>query len=56
MRAVEPLFEVPGVLVVRSALSTLSLIEPRPQMPDPTPHRGLVAALIERIEAADRKR
>ena len=37
---------------VRSALSTLSLIEPRPQMPDPTPHRGRIAALVARLEAA----
>ena len=42
--------------VVRSALSTLSLVEPRPQMPDPTPHRGRIAALAERLEAADPRR
>ena len=35
---------------VRSGLSTLSLLEPRAQMPDPTPHRALIAGLIARLE------
>jgi hypothetical protein len=35
---------------VRSGLSTLSLLEPRLSMPDPTLHRILVAELLERLE------
>ena len=41
---------------VKSALSTLSLIEPRAQMPDPTPHRRRIAALLAQLEEADRRR
>ena len=36
---------------VRSNLATLSLIEPRPAMPDPRPHRDAVSALLRRLEA-----
>ncbi len=35
---------------VRSGLSTLSLLEPRLSMPDPTLHRILVADLLARLE------
>ncbi len=35
---------------VRSNLTTLSLLEPRAAMPDPRPHRELVATLLERLE------
>jgi hypothetical protein len=34
----------------RSALSLLSLLAPHPQMPDPTPHRPLLAGLLARLE------
>ena len=34
----------------RSALSLLSLLAPYPQMPDPTPHRPLLAGLLARLE------
>lgn len=37
---------------VRSNLTLLSLIEPRPGMPDPRPRRSDVAALLGRLEAA----
>lgn len=39
---------------VRSGLATLSLVEPRAQMPDPTPHRPLLSRLmagLEKLEA-----
>jgi hypothetical protein len=36
----------------RSGLSALSLLEPRVQMPDPTPHRAKLARLLERLEKA----
>ena len=36
--------------VVTSALSTLSLIEPVADMPDPIPHRQRIAALMARLE------
>lgn len=35
---------------VRSNLATLSLLEPRPAMPDPRPHRALVESLLRRLE------
>lgn len=35
---------------VRSNLTVLSLMEPVPGMPDPRPHRRLVAALLRRFE------
>ena len=35
---------------VRSNLTVLSLMEPVPGMPDPRPHRRLVAALLRRLE------
>ncbi len=38
---------------VRSGLSTLSLLEPRLQMPDPTRHRLLVADLLARLERTE---
>jgi hypothetical protein len=34
----------------RCALSLLSLLPPHPQMPDPTPHRPLLARLLARLE------
>lgn len=37
----------------RSGLSVLSLLEPRARMPDPTPHRGLIARLMARLERAE---
>jgi hypothetical protein len=40
----------------RSGLSALSLLEPRIQMPDPTPHRALIARLIARLERAEQGR
>lgn len=36
---------------VRSNLSLLSLLDPRPNMPDPTMHRALVGELFRRLEA-----
>jgi len=38
---------------IRSGLSMLSLLEPRVQMPDPTPHRALIAALMARLERVE---
>jgi hypothetical protein len=38
---------------VRSALSTMSLLEPRLHMPDPTPHRLLVADVLARLERTE---
>lgn len=35
---------------VRSNLTILSLMEPRPGMPDPGPHRGRIAGLLRRLE------
>ena len=34
----------------RSGLGTLSLLEPRSQMPDPVPHRALVAEVLATLE------
>ncbi|MGA2766328.1 MAG: hypothetical protein ABSG17_23535 [Spirochaetia bacterium] len=34
----------------------LSLLEPRLQMPDPTPHRSLVADLLAELEGMERDR
>jgi hypothetical protein len=39
--------------VVRSNLTILSLLAPRAGMPDPEPHRATLAALLERLTAAD---
>ena len=39
---------------VKAAVSTLSLIEPRAEMPDPTPHRERIATLMAQLEDADR--
>lgn len=39
--------------MVRSNLTVLSLIEPRPGMPDPRPRRADVAALLGLLEAGD---
>lgn len=38
--------------VVRSNLTVLSLLEPRPAMPDPRPLRTAMAALLDRLEEA----
>jgi hypothetical protein len=38
---------------VRSNLTVLSLLAPRPAMPDPQPRRAEVATLLRRLEAAD---
>lgn len=38
---------------VRSRLSTLSLLAPRPQMPDPVPHRGLIARVLAALEQGE---
>lgn len=38
---------------VRSNLTLLSLIEARTGMPDPTPQRSTVAALLQRLETSD---
>jgi hypothetical protein len=38
---------------VRSNLTLLSLVEPRPQMPDPEPERARVARLLGRLEAVE---
>jgi hypothetical protein len=35
---------------IRSNLATLSLLEPRAAMPDPRPHRELLAALFDRLD------
>lgn len=40
---------------VRSNLTILSLMQPRPGMPDPRPQRAAVAALLRRLEAGDRE-
>ena len=40
----------------RSGVATLSLLEPRVQMPDPTPHRLLVADLLAELEGMERDR
>lgn len=40
----------------RSALSTLSLLEARPSMPDPAPHRAGIARLLARLEKRDQTR
>lgn len=40
----------------RSGLSALSLLEPRVQMPDPTPHRALLAGLMARLESMEQDR
>lgn len=40
---------------VRSNLTILSLMQPRPGMPDPRPQRAGVAALLRRLEAGDRE-
>jgi hypothetical protein len=39
--------------LVRSNLSLLSLLEPRPGMPDPRPHRAIVATLLDRLERSE---
>jgi hypothetical protein len=41
---------------VRSGLSALSLLEPRVQMPDPTPHRALLARLMARLDSLEQDR
>jgi hypothetical protein len=38
---------------VRSNLTLLSLVETRPQMPDPEPERARVARLLGRLEAVE---
>ena len=38
---------------VRSNLTILSLLEPRPGMPDPRPRRAEIAALLRRLEAGE---
>jgi hypothetical protein len=38
---------------IRSNLTMLSLLEPRPGMPDPRPERARIAALLERLEASE---
>jgi hypothetical protein len=40
---------------VRSGLSVLSLLEPRTGMPDPGPHRALLARLMTRLESTERE-
>lgn len=35
---------------VRSGLSALSLLAPRPQMPDPMPHRAFIARVLAALE------
>jgi len=39
----------------RSGLAALSLLEPRVQMPDPVPHRRLVARLLAELEAKEKE-
>lgn len=41
---------------VRSNLAALSLLAPREAMPDPRPHRDLVAALLDRLERLEAAR
>jgi hypothetical protein len=41
---------------VRSGLATLSLVEPRARMLDPTPHRPLLALLMGRLESLEAPR
>lgn len=38
---------------VRSNLTVLSLLDTHPSMPDPAPHREMIASLLERLEEAD---
>ncbi|HVP17934.1 MAG TPA: hypothetical protein VMU36_02995 [Spirochaetia bacterium] len=40
----------------RSGLAALSLLEPRAQMPDPTPHRSLLAGLLSDLEKVESER
>lgn len=40
---------------VRSNLTILSLMEPRPGMPDPGPHRARIASLLRRLERMKEK-
>lgn len=40
----------------RSGLSALSLLEPRIQMPDPIPHRALLARLMAQLESMEQDR
>ena len=40
--------------IVKFALSTLSLLEPLADMPDPIPHRQRIAALMTRLEKKER--
>jgi len=40
----------------RSGLIALSLLEPHVQMPDPTPHRALLAGLLARLESGEPER
>jgi hypothetical protein len=40
----------------RSGLGALSLLEPRLQMPDPTPHRSHLARLLARLESTEQAR
>jgi hypothetical protein len=42
--------------LARSNLTLLSLLEPRAGMPDPQPHRALVARLLERLEQVELER
>lgn len=39
----------------RSGLTVLSLLEPRAQMPDPTPHRARIAPLAALLDRAERR-
>lgn len=39
---------------IRSGLSTLSLLQSIPDMPDPTPHRALIAGLLRRLEQKEK--
>jgi hypothetical protein len=40
---------------VRSNLAMLSLMSAHPEMPDPQPHRGIIASLLQRLERAEGK-
>jgi hypothetical protein len=67
LRVMQPVLDVPGVLVggsqvpnllepaaastLISSLTTISLMKPIPEMPDPVSARAEVARLVARLEA-----
>ena len=54
LRAVQPILREQGVLIAGSEVP--NLLEPSVQMPDPTPHRALLARLMARLEKVEQER